>query len=132
VRSANAIGNSRIVTSPKAALRQSGGEPAVLTLVEVPYYHSRRRAAQFSNFSFPFSDEVIAMSNSVEDLQMLRLIKAFQKISDHDGRRTVVLYVEEQVERLQRDARRKLGRTEHEHDALTATIGRETQRPRVV
>lgn len=49
------------------------------------------------------------MSNSVEDLQMLRLIKAFQKISDHDARRTVVLYVEEQVERLQREARKNSG-----------------------
>lgn len=49
------------------------------------------------------------MSNSVEDLQMLRLIKAFQKISDHDARRTVVLYVEEQVERLQSEARKNSG-----------------------
>lgn len=46
------------------------------------------------------------MSNGAEDLQMLRLIKAFQKISDRDARRTVVLYVEEQVERLQREARK--------------------------
>ena len=47
------------------------------------------------------------MSNSVEDLQMLRLIKAFQKISDQDVRRMVVLYTEEQLEKLQAKGRQK-------------------------
>lgn len=53
------------------------------------------------------------MSNSVEDLQMLRLIKAFQKISDQDARRMVLQYVEEQLDKLQSKSRQKLGRTEH-------------------
>ena len=53
------------------------------------------------------------MSHSVEDLQMLRLIKAFQKLSDQDARRSVVLYVEEQVERQILKSRQKLARTEH-------------------
>ena len=39
------------------------------------------------------------MSNGVEDLQMLRLIKAFQKIADPDLRRMIVLLVEEQAEK---------------------------------
>ena len=39
------------------------------------------------------------MANGVEDLQILRLIKAFQKLRDHDTRRMVVRYVEEQVEK---------------------------------
>jgi hypothetical protein len=36
------------------------------------------------------------MSHSVQDLQMLRLIKAFQKIAESDARRMVLLYVERQ------------------------------------
>ena len=52
------------------------------------------------------------MSNSVEDLQMLRLIKAFRKISDQDVRRTVVLFAEEQVEKQQAKSRQGLGRSE--------------------
>ncbi|WP_426609770.1 hypothetical protein [Bradyrhizobium sp. McL0616] len=45
------------------------------------------------------------MSNSVEDLQMLRLIKAFRKISDRDVRRMVVLFAEEQAEKQQAKSR---------------------------
>ncbi|UPK32137.1 hypothetical protein IVB18_27995 [Bradyrhizobium sp. 186] len=41
------------------------------------------------------------MSNSTEDLQMLRLIRAFQKLADQDTRRMVLLYVEEQVQKQQ-------------------------------
>ena len=39
------------------------------------------------------------MVNGVEDLQILRLIRAFQKLSDQDTRRVIVRYVEEQVEK---------------------------------
>lgn len=39
------------------------------------------------------------MSNRIEDLQMLRLLKAFQKITDPDTRRMILLYVEEQLEK---------------------------------
>jgi len=39
------------------------------------------------------------MSNSTEDLQMLRLIKAFQKIADPETRRMVVRFAEEQLEK---------------------------------
>jgi hypothetical protein len=46
-----------------------------------------------------FFIELFAMNKSVDDLQMLRLIKAFQKLSDQDTRRMVVLFVEEQVEK---------------------------------
>lgn len=53
------------------------------------------------------------MSNSVEDLQMLRLIKAFQKISDQDARRMVVQYVEEQLDKLQAKSGQKNGPPEH-------------------
>jgi hypothetical protein len=38
------------------------------------------------------------MANCVEDLQILRLIKAFQKLTDQDTRREVVRYIEEKVE----------------------------------
>ncbi|GGI33692.1 hypothetical protein GCM10010987_75650 [Bradyrhizobium guangdongense] len=64
-------------------------------------------------FQFAFFHEVFAMPHSVEDLQMLRLVKAFQKLSDQDARRSVVLYVEEQVERQILNSRQKLKRTEH-------------------
>jgi hypothetical protein len=37
------------------------------------------------------------MPNGVEDLQILRLIKAFRKLTDQEARRRVVLYVEQQV-----------------------------------
>ncbi|WP_201724145.1 hypothetical protein [Bradyrhizobium centrolobii] len=37
------------------------------------------------------------MSNSVEDLEMLRLIKAFQKVRDKDARRMILRYLEDQV-----------------------------------
>jgi hypothetical protein len=39
------------------------------------------------------------MVNGVEDLQILRLIRAFQKLTDQDTRRVIVRYVEEQVEK---------------------------------
>ncbi|MBR0871232.1 hypothetical protein JQ633_12745 [Bradyrhizobium tropiciagri] len=39
------------------------------------------------------------MSNRVEDVQMLRLAKAFYKIKSADLRRAVLLYVEEQLEK---------------------------------
>jgi hypothetical protein len=39
------------------------------------------------------------MPNGSEDLQILRLIKAFQKLTDQDVRRMVVRFVEEQVEK---------------------------------
>lgn len=41
------------------------------------------------------------MSNNVEDLQMLRLIKAFQKIRNDDMRRKIIALVEEHVEQEQ-------------------------------
>jgi hypothetical protein len=44
------------------------------------------------------------MANGVEDLQMLRLIRAFLKLTDQSARRTVVLYVEEQVQKQQAEA----------------------------
>jgi hypothetical protein len=44
------------------------------------------------------------MSNSVEDSQMLRLIRAFQKLTDQGTRRTVLLYVEEQVQKQPAEA----------------------------
>lgn len=53
------------------------------------------------------------MPTSVEDMQMLRLIKAFQKITHPDLRRSIVVYAEEQLEKQQKIARQKLGRTEH-------------------
>jgi hypothetical protein len=40
-----------------------------------------------------------AMANGVEDLQILRLIRAFQKLTDQDTRRMIVRYVEEQLEK---------------------------------
>lgn len=52
------------------------------------------------------------MSHGVEDLQMLRLIKAFQKITDQDARRLVVSFVE-QLEKQQAEDRQKPGRTKH-------------------
>lgn len=39
------------------------------------------------------------MSNRIEDVQMLRLAKAFYKIKRPDVRRAVLLYVEEQLEK---------------------------------
>lgn len=53
------------------------------------------------------------MSNVVEDLQMLRVMKAFQKITDPDARRMVVMFVEEQLEKQLRGTGKKPGRTEH-------------------
>jgi hypothetical protein len=38
-------------------------------------------------------------NSSVEDLQMLRLIKAFQKIKSEEARRAIILLVEEQAEK---------------------------------
>ncbi|WP_170991429.1 MULTISPECIES: hypothetical protein [Bradyrhizobium] len=39
------------------------------------------------------------MSNRIEDVQMLRLAKAFYKIKSPDVRRAIVLYTEEQLEK---------------------------------
>ncbi|MET4040322.1 hypothetical protein [Bradyrhizobium sp. RT6a] len=39
------------------------------------------------------------MTKAVEDLQMLRLITAFQKITDKDARRLILMFVEEQLEK---------------------------------
>lgn len=50
------------------------------------------------------------MSHGVEDLQMLRLIKAFQKITDRDARRLVVSFVE-RLEKQHAEDRRKPRRT---------------------
>lgn len=52
------------------------------------------------------------MSRGVEDLQMLRLIKSFQKITDQDARRLVLSFVE-QLEKQQAEERQKPARTEH-------------------
>ncbi|MCK1447252.1 hypothetical protein IVB34_40225 [Bradyrhizobium sp. 2] len=41
------------------------------------------------------------MPNGVEDLQVLRLIKTFQKITDPDIRRMIVVYAEEQLQKQQ-------------------------------
>jgi hypothetical protein len=41
----------------------------------------------------------LAMVNGVEDLQILRLIRAFQKLTDQETRRVIVRYVEEQAEK---------------------------------
>jgi hypothetical protein len=60
-----------------------------------------------------FPDEDFAMPSCVEDLQMLRLIKAFQKLTDQDARRTVVLYVEEQLEKQQARAKQTPPWTTH-------------------
>ncbi|MCJ9729562.1 hypothetical protein [Bradyrhizobium sp. PRIMUS42] len=53
------------------------------------------------------------MPSSVEDLQMLRLIKAFRTISDQDARRAVLLYVEEQAENQRVKSSQKRGQTDH-------------------
>ncbi|TYL83903.1 hypothetical protein FXB40_45725 [Bradyrhizobium rifense] len=52
-----------------------------------------------SLFEHAFFRRGFAMANGVEDLQILRLIRAFQKLTDKDARRMIVRYVEEQVER---------------------------------
>lgn len=44
------------------------------------------------------------MSKSVEDLQILRLIKAFRKITDQDVRRLIILFAEEQLQKQQAKA----------------------------
>lgn len=41
------------------------------------------------------------MSKGVEDLQILRLIRAFQKITDQDARRLIILCAEEQLQKQQ-------------------------------
>ena len=54
------------------------------------------------------------MSPGVEDLQMLRLIRAFQKkLIDQDARRSVLNFVDEQLEKQDARTTEKLGRTEH-------------------
>ncbi|MGY3355006.1 hypothetical protein ACVWZK_001669 [Bradyrhizobium sp. GM0.4] len=39
------------------------------------------------------------MSNNIDDLQMLRLIKAFQRVKDAKARRAIILHVEEQAKK---------------------------------
>lgn len=39
------------------------------------------------------------MPNAIDDLQMLRLIKAFHKVRDADARRRIVSFAEEQVKK---------------------------------
>lgn len=46
-----------------------------------------------------FSVESNLMSNNIEDLQMLRLIKAFQRVRDADTPRKILLYIEEEAAR---------------------------------
>lgn len=41
------------------------------------------------------------MSNGIQDLQMLRLIKAFQKIERDDTRRMILTFVEQQAQKEQ-------------------------------
>jgi hypothetical protein len=53
------------------------------------------------------------MSQGAEDLQVLRLMKPFQKITHKDDRRLVLMFVEEQLEKQLAQSRQKLGRTEH-------------------
>jgi hypothetical protein len=49
---------------------------------------------------FPLSiQRGVAMANGVEDLQLLRLIRAFQKVTDQDTRHMIIRYVEEQVDK---------------------------------
>lgn len=44
------------------------------------------------------------MTNGTEDLQILRLIKTFQKITDQDVRRLIILFVEEQLQKQEAKA----------------------------
>ena len=46
------------------------------------------------------------MSSSTEDLQMLRLIKAFQKIKDPNTRRMIVEFVEEELRKEEAKAKK--------------------------
>jgi hypothetical protein len=78
--------------------------PADLNLRRSSTFHSgAKRCIVFPLLAY-FSNEVFAMSNSVEDSQMLRLIRAFQKLTDQGTRRTVLLYVEEQVQKQPAEA----------------------------
>jgi hypothetical protein len=58
-----------------------------------------------------FLERVRAVPNGVEDLQILRLIRAFQKITDPNIRRSIVLQAEAALE--QQQAQQKAPRTEH-------------------
>lgn len=51
------------------------------------------------------------MSDGIEELQILRLLRAFQQITDPDARRLVLMFVQQQLEKQQ--AGEKPGRTEH-------------------
>jgi hypothetical protein len=51
------------------------------------------------------------MPNGSEDLQLLRLIKAFQKITNQDTRRSIVLNAETALEHEQ--SQQKGRRTQH-------------------
>lgn len=71
----------------------------------------RNRCIVFPIVACNFIKRSFAMSSGVEDLQMVRLIRAFQ--TDQDVRRLVVAYVEEQLEKQQARARQNPWRTEH-------------------
>lgn len=53
------------------------------------------------------------MPSCIEDLQMLRLIKAFEKITDQKLRRMVLQYVEELLEKERTKVQRNPTRTSH-------------------
>jgi hypothetical protein len=53
------------------------------------------------------------MPSWIEDLQMLRLIKAFGKITNQDSRRMVLQYVEELLEKERARVQQNVARTSH-------------------
>lgn len=53
------------------------------------------------------------MPSCIEDLQMLRLIKAFEKITDQNSRRMVLQYVDQLLEKEQTKVQRNPARTSH-------------------
>ncbi|HEY9127673.1 MAG TPA: hypothetical protein VIM62_11135 [Acidobacteriaceae bacterium] len=59
-----------------------------------------------------FLERVFAIPNGVEDLQILRLIRAFEIIADPNIRRSIVLQAEAALE--QQQAQQKAPRTEHQ------------------
>jgi hypothetical protein len=79
----------------------SAARPENLNLRRSSAFHCEAKRCIVSPLLAKFFHEVFAMSNSVEDLQMLRLIRAFQKLTDQGTRRMVLLYVEDQVQKQQ-------------------------------
>jgi hypothetical protein len=79
----------------------SAARPENFNLRRSSAFHCEAKRCIVSPLLAKFFHEVFAMSNSVEDLQMLRLIRAFQKLTDQGTRRTVLLYVEDQVQKQQ-------------------------------